>query len=129
MSVRTRLADEVVRRLQIELGAKPLGTVVHWVDCDEDDRKFWLHIVPEYLSPPGRLGTTKTIGRILSRAIPKIADYIYQHTPYTMEHSREQSPQGLYSKAGGYSTFQGYLPNFWIYQIAFYGGATQKQHE
>lgn len=121
MSKRTELADEVVRQLQAEF-SPDMGITVRWDDCDEDDRRFWLHITPVHLSLPGPRCTTKRVGRILGRSIPKIADYIYQHTPYTMEHSREQSPQGLYGKTQGYSIFQGYLPNFWIYKIAFYGG-------
>jgi len=123
---RTEIAHQIVAHLtELQLTAKYATAprlLIHWDDCDMDERRFWFHFQRPGLHNVRETGTpvvqgcAKLITNLKAEALRLMEPSIYECHWYT--YSR---PKMTYRQYHGRKTPEGYDDDRWIYVLSFYG--------
>ncbi len=116
-------ATELVAQLsQFAETQHPGLLLIHWDDCDIDDRRFWFHFRAPRLHKVGQARSREMIqASRLVRACLKETTKFLAECPYTVEWSNWEAPRAIYHTIDGRKYFSEYETSTWIKVLAFYG--------
>jgi len=125
-SNRKDLASQIVAHLtELQLTAKYAvapSMLIHWDDCDMDERRFWFHFRRAGLLNVRQTGTpvvrdcSKLIKNLKLEALKLMDPSIYE-----CHWSTYEKPMMKYRQYDGRKTPEGYDTDTWIYVLSFYG--------
>ena len=127
MSERTELANRVVEEFKSRiLNAIPedlRGLLVHWDDCDMDERRFWFYISDPRLKyeGPGVGSRAKAVSQLI-RACIRACKYIEDNSTYQFHWDLQESPKARTTGEGRWRQFSSWSGYTWVYVLAMYGG-------
>ena len=129
MSAATRQwADWTVAQIQAEdWGVAEM--IVHWDDCDTDERRFWIHCwVPAVAKLSGVPHEGNKLvadtARKLHRTAVRLKRELFQQSPFEAHMRPVESPTRRYFQTYGRErkVFSHYEGQTWVYVLSFYGG-------
>lgn len=123
---RTKLAHQIVTHLmELQFTTKYEDAprlLIHWDDCDMDERRFWFHFRRAGLlnvrqtNTPVVKGCSKLIKNLKAEALKLMEPSIYECHWHTY-----QRPVMVYGQHDHHRTPEGYDTDTWIYVLSFYG--------